>query len=321
MALPRATARRIVWAVDPFSEEIELLRQTGRAVRQLATEWGGAEVEPVYLMGDFPPNVRLLPTLVRDVREKADAELRRCLRGLPIPRMRPVRVLEGSSAQLREEVDSLIAHARESRADVIAVGTRARKGPRRWFLGSFAETLVLRSDVPLYVINPSESQPRGIKHILFPTDFSQESKKAWVRVIELARELGAAVTIFHKVYYEMAPALEVAFSAYPAYKGLFQQELELRQSEAESWASQARAAGVEAEVEIDYRMEGQIVQSILRAARSRGGIIAVAARSGPVASAFLGSVTRQLVRSSVCPVWVMHPPAEAESKPKPKAKA
>src|SRR4051812_22927441 len=103
--------RHIVWAVDPFCEECTLVKQTARALRLLASQWD-AEVEPVYLLGCFPPNVKLLPALIRDIQIRSEEELRHLIKGIALPRMRPVRVIEGAS-QLRQEVEQLIAYAQK----------------------------------------------------------------------------------------------------------------------------------------------------------------------------------------------------------------
>lgn len=302
---------KIVWAVDPFCEECTLVKQTARAVSVLATQWNAA-VEPVYILGGVPPNVRLLPTLIQDVQAQAQTELRYLTRGIPIPQLADVRLIAGLNSQLRAQAADLIAYAKKSRADSIAVGTRARTGLKRWLIGSFAETLILESDVPLFIINPRESIPERIHQILFPTDFSERSKAAFKRVIRFAKEVQAELTVFHKIRYELTPAVEVAFGAYPSYKHLFQEEILAKETEANAWATQAENEGIQTDSVVDYRTDGSVAQAILGISKRRGGMIAMAAHSGPLASALLGSLTRQVVRSSSSPVWVIHTEQKAE---------
>ena len=297
-------ARRIVWAVDPFGVEYSIVRQTGRVVHAIAEQWG-AQVQPLFLLGGFPSNVRRLPSLTRDIQTRAQRLVARV-----IPGMLPLRVLEASDTRVRAGAELLSEYALESGSSLIAVGTRARKGLKRWYLGSFAETLILKSEVPLLVVNPNE-QRRGkggdrVEHILFPSDFSPESEAAYLKAVEFAREIGARITLFHKVRFELSPALEAAFRAYDSYRGLFREEVEGHQSKAEEWVEIAHREGVEAESVIDYRLGGSVMESVLRESKRRGGMIAIAARSGPVGSVLLGSVTRQLVRNAMVPVWVVH---------------
>jgi nucleotide-binding universal stress UspA family protein len=51
-----------------------------------------------------------------------------------------------------DPADRIIAMAREKGADVIVVGTHGRRGLRRWLLGSVAEAVMRRSDVPVVVV-------------------------------------------------------------------------------------------------------------------------------------------------------------------------
>jgi nucleotide-binding universal stress UspA family protein len=312
---PAAPKNRVVWAVDPFCKECFLVKQTAIAISRLAKQWS-AQVEPVYILGDVPPNVRLLPMLVRDVQSQAQIELCHILKGIPTADFLDLCLITSRGSQLRDQADSVIEYAKQAKASMIAVGTRARSGPKRWFMGSFAETLISRSDVPLYVINPIESVPKTLKNILFATDFSDESKAAFKKVIRLAKDMGASITVFHKVKYELTPSVEVAFKAYPYYRDAFRQEVQARQKEANLLSGHAKRAGVKTEVVVDYLMNGSVAQVIIDKARKRRGIIALAAHSGPLASAILGSTARQVARTAECPVWVIHTEhRKAEDKP------
>jgi nucleotide-binding universal stress UspA family protein len=51
-----------------------------------------------------------------------------------------------------DPADRIIAMAREKGADVIVIGTHGRRGFRRWLLGSVAEAVMRRSDVPVVVV-------------------------------------------------------------------------------------------------------------------------------------------------------------------------
>ncbi len=42
-------------------------------------------------------------------------------------------------------------------------------------------------------------------------------------------------------------------------------------------------------------------------------MIAMASQSGPILSHLIGSVTRQVIRQTPCPTWILHPRDKAES--------
>ena len=112
-----APKNTIVWAVDPFCEECPLVKQTARSVAALASQWN-AEVEPVYLLGDVPPNVRLLPVLIREVQSQAQSALRHLTKGIKIPNLKELRLIAGSASQLREQADQLLNYAKSSKATI-----------------------------------------------------------------------------------------------------------------------------------------------------------------------------------------------------------
>ena len=172
--------RRMLWAVDPFcDDDCALTRKIARAVGAFAAQWR-AEVEPVYALAEPIHDTRatsaLLPVLVPEIQSEAEERLERLLLGIEIQHLKPLRLLQHPVLSLREAADQVIAYAKESEAHLIATGTRTRKGLERMLLGSFAETLLFRSDVPLYVINPHQSVSRQLKRIFFPTHFSDASR-------------------------------------------------------------------------------------------------------------------------------------------------
>lgn len=309
---------KIVWAVDPFVEDKSQQRAAAWALRSL-TKSLKAEIEPVYSLGAYPARVPFESPkdLIEYVQAKAQDEFEEILRRVKLPGLKPITVLANSAGSRRETVDQLVDHAREVGAEMIVASTRARKGPQRWMTGSFAESLMLHSDVPLFLVNPQWEHPTDLKHILFPTDFSDESKEAFSKVVKLAEEIGGRITIHHKISFDLNPGLEIALAAYPPFLPIppetFDEEVRKKKTEALRWADFARAEGVLADVFVDGRVTGTPADSILRFAKKKAGLIAMAARSGPVAAVLLGSTTRQVVRSSPVPVWIVHTPQKKKA--------
>lgn len=302
----KPTLKRILWSVNPFLDDQSLVRRTAQSLAQLSQQWN-AEILPVYILSDVPPNVKLLPLLIQDVQLQAREELSRILRRLKRKPFDDLKLLVSSTTQLRDQVHVLTMFARERHADVIAVSTRARKGPRRWLLGSFTEALMQESPVPLYVINPLESKQTKFQHILFPTDFSEASRLAFRQVIAMAAEMRARVTLFHKVSNQYSPVYEVGYGSYAAYSAYFQELISERKAEAQDWIAQAAQSGVRVRLLVDYHTDRSTAESIVWRSRTRGGMIAMAGHSGMLSHTLMGGITRQVVRTAEVPVWVIHP--------------
>ena len=66
MAEKKMAERKVIWAVDPFCDDCRLTRRTAWGIHVLAAQWN-AEIEPVYILGDLPPTVAMLPLGVRDI--------------------------------------------------------------------------------------------------------------------------------------------------------------------------------------------------------------------------------------------------------------
>lgn len=301
---------KIIWAVDPFVEDKTLQLTAALALRSLSRDLKGIEIEPVYSIGRYQ-------NLIDPIQPRAQEAFERVFRRVSLPDLEKITVLANSGGNLRETVDQVIAYAKEEGAGMIVASTRARKGPQRWMTGSFAESLILRSDIPLLIVNSHSEQTGNFKHILFATDFSDESKVAFNQVVGFAAAIGGRITVYHKISYDMNPGLEIAFAAYPPFLPMppeaFDEEVLKRKGEAQRWADFALAEGVFAEAVVDGRLNGTPAESILRFAKKNSGLIAMAAHSGPVATVLLGSTTRQVVRASSLPVWIVHTPAKKKA--------
>jgi nucleotide-binding universal stress UspA family protein len=93
---------------------------------------------------------------------------------------------------------------------------------------------------------------------------------------------------------------------------MFDNELENRNKDALKWAEEAQSEGVSITTSVDIKQGEPVVQSILKLAKKHPGLIAMVSKSGPTKTALLGSTTRNLVRDSPFPVWVLQPRLKTE---------
>lgn len=307
--------KKIVWAVDAFQEDVGLDRRAAEILTQIA-ERLGSTIEPVYVLSPEQLNlsIELSTPWVTEYKPAAEKAMGAALRRLKIPGMMDPKVVVHKVPSVTSATKALSAYALASGADLIVVGTHARKGLSRFFLGSFTENLLLHSKVPVLTVGPSTKPVKACEHILFSTDFSKGSQAGFDRVIAFAKNLGARVTVFNHVQNPIEPIVQsgvyllgggwVSVSAYMA-------EEESKQREhAKAWVARARKAGVDADFILESGRE-TVTESIMDAAkRSRSCLIAMAGQSGPIAAALIGSIARQVVRSAEVPVWIVHAPAK-----------
>ena len=137
------TEAYLVTVMDP--SDIRGTRSSGpRDARTLGDLTGGA----------LPIAARQQATMVEDRTQafsrthEARAEYLQELGERHLPREQFHVHVEASS----DIADSIIRLARKFNADAIAIGTHSRRGMRRVILGSVAEEVIRKSDVPVFVV-------------------------------------------------------------------------------------------------------------------------------------------------------------------------
>jgi nucleotide-binding universal stress UspA family protein len=312
--------KKVIWAVDPFQRNSDASRSALASIRAMSktNPW---KIQPVFIWGASAPEV--YPDLpewsYEAIRSEANARVQAIAKRTQLEGVLPIHIPSSPSLGISDGVRRLVAYAKKQRADLIIVSTHGRKGLSRFVLGSFAETLILHSDIPVFSVHPAWGSAgdrarnraakgaTALKTLLFPTDFSYTSKKAFTDVLALAKAQGASITIFHKVVMPAYPAYEFAFTAYQAYAETFEDEAKHARIKAKKWATLARARGVTAHIEIDSTRRGGATETIIKRAQQMGAVIAMAAQSSPLRVHLLGSTTRQVIRNSTQPVWVVRP--------------
>lgn len=88
-------------------------------------------------------------------------------------------------------------------ADLLVLGTHGRTGFEKMFLGSVAERVFRLSALPVLTVGPAVAkQPPAeveLRHIVYATDFSENSRAALPYALSLAQEHQAALTLLHVV--------------------------------------------------------------------------------------------------------------------------
>jgi nucleotide-binding universal stress UspA family protein len=227
---------------------------------------------------------------------KAGLEVQGFTVGLEIP--------TGMPAQSLNEV------ARCCGADLIVVGSHGKSAWREAVLGSVTSALLHHSRFPtllLKVARPGEGGGRPatplLRHVLFPTDFSEIAARAGDYVAGLAPRGLSQVTVLH--------ALDVPGGE--AYPPGFQEMAEAQARESlEAAVGRLRQAGVPL---VDGRYDpGHPLPAMLRVLESQDISLIVMGTQGKgfIKEIFLGSAAHNVSRLAICPVLLI-PPASRQS--------
>ena len=148
---------------------------------------------------------------------------------------------------------------------------------------------------------------KKVEKILAPTDLSELSRVGLEYALELARGWGAEVTVYH-----VANAAELAnYKAFSLEDLLNKHRKSLANLLSENFAELLPLVEVRQKVEI-----GSPATNILEESEREGSDLIVMSTHGRtgLAHVLMGSVTEQVVRNAVCPVFSVHPPKPRQQK-------
>lgn len=310
----REVLMKVIWALDAFEDNENINHKLAEHCRFLHARTQ-ASIQPVYLLRENEVIIPTyeVPTWITEHSQTAEEVIRQIIKDYNLPFMEPVKIIPHAAQSHAGAADVLSTYALKTGADMILVGSHGREGMKRFFLGSFAESLILQSEVPVCIIGSQINQLSPVRNILFPTDFGDHSKDNFRHVMQIARELTAEITLLHAIARPIESLYEMETRPqFYSYNGkmlsleqIVEHEIEAMTKKAKSWTDWAFREGLQAQYYIDTSYKG-IDEVVLEAAsRFETQLIVMEAQSGPISAALLGSSTRNVTRKAPCPVYVI----------------
>jgi nucleotide-binding universal stress UspA family protein len=213
---------------------------------------------------------------------------------------------------------------RATDADLIVMTSHGRTGLSRAWLGSVADGVVHRTSVPVLVLRAERpTQPRGMAHhgfkrILVPIDGSELAGEALGPAIELAKAVGASITLFRAVHpipliaaYDVT--LPLTFQPMVVDADATEHALARVKGELATIAEQLRHAhGLD--VDFGVAADARSADAIVEFARARAiDCIAMSTHGRGASRLVIGSVADKVLRGSGLPVLLRHPVGVVES--------
>lgn len=296
---------KIVWALNPFDKNPKLWQAHYQILRNIE-KIKESKITPVYVLSEYA-NVAIetygqLPPSGHLILEN----MRKRMTSSKLAHFNAPVLLREPMASHRTESKRLIDYCEKNKISMIAVATHARKALARFMMGSFAESLLLQSPVPLLFVNPRHKISKSIRKILFPTDLGENSRKAFCRALDLALELKAQLSIYSVARTKSYQGLLLADDTGLLGKAI-EEEDKIRDQRLKEFVCFTEEAGVIAKV-IKEKTVLSVAEAIAKqAAKSKVDLIAIAAKQIPAVPTMAGSITRQLIRKAPCPVYVYRP--------------
>lgn len=209
-------------------------------------------------------------------------------------------------------VDALSAYIHSQRIDFVIMTTHGRGGLSRAWLGSVADQLVRRVNIPILLLRPQKGEIRipgprfDLDHILIPLDGSHESELAIEPALALGRLTSARFTLL-----QIVPPLTVIPVTEVVPLPIQQAEHDELRAGAERYLDQVaqRLRGAGHEVDTEVVIQPQCAAGILEQAVSTQVnliVMATHGRSGLQRLA-LGSVADKVLRGTSVPLLLLRP--------------
>jgi nucleotide-binding universal stress UspA family protein len=199
--VPKIELKRILYATDLSDASLSALPLVSTIARQYRSQVFVANIwSPIPYTMVTPENAS---TVDRTEEEEARARTTALL-ATPQLRRLPVTVIVEPGSPVVE----LTRMVRQQKIDLVIVGTHGRTGFKHLVMGSVAEELLRTLACPVLTVGPNVTkgsmESAEIKHVLFPTDLSDESRTVFPYLASLASEYRALLTMLHVLPIETA---------------------------------------------------------------------------------------------------------------------
>jgi nucleotide-binding universal stress UspA family protein len=208
--------------------------------------------------------------------------------------------LDLETAVVIGDIPSEIASAvHEQQADMVVMGTHGRGLVGRWLIGSVAQSLLRKIDVPILTVCHA-TRPLSFKQILFATDFSEGSAKGLDFAMDLAKTLNAGVVVTHVVDKRPVVTYET-----PEVAAVFDAEQNRSIEDTRNTFKQIEAEARSRKVKVETILaEGTPADAISRIAdeNSVDFIVLAVSRKSRMDRILLGTTAEKVIRDANVPV-------------------
>lgn len=217
-------------------------------------------------------------------------------------------VIQEESSSRHKAIQSLILFLVLEQSDLVVVSSHGRSGPGRIVLGSFAESLLASSPVPVLFLSEDVDEANRSNKILFPTDFSETSKRTLALFLKHLEGFRGELVLYHAISIP-ASIFETGMMGIPIFVP------DNYWSDQQAWAKRE----IE-DLSINVRDAGFIVRTVIQdnvlnvasairefASNEQVTLIGMASARVDVETSLLGAVAKGIFRQRKWPVWVCGP--------------
>lgn len=214
-----------------------------------------------------------------------------------------------------EPSEAIAAQVETGGAELVVMSTHGRGGLERAWLGSVADRLIRRVDIPVLLVRPEAEADRGreaphvhaVRRVLVPLDGSQVAEAALGPASRIAEQAGASLVLLRVTEPDrlLDPPYSVSSTPRDSEKEGEDIQIHARRYLTDV-ADRMRSRGVEVE-DVEVR-EGAPASAILDLVGEHGDMVAMATHGrGGIKRWLLGSVSDKVLRGADLPVLLVRP--------------
>jgi nucleotide-binding universal stress UspA family protein len=220
-----------------------------------------------------------------------------------------LKVLHMPGATRKKEIEALLSYAKEQQADLIALVSQGKATVEKKLLGSFAESLLLKSEMPLLFLEEEVRIKSNLDKVLFATDFSEASTEAFSLFLKHMNQAKPEIVLFNAIqlpqFRAAGPVYSHAMQVLP--QNYWEEQRQWAETQGKALVEIAEARGFQVRLEISnqvFSIETSI-HEIVR--REKVKLVAMVSVSSLMQRLLLGSVSRSILRNRIKPIWICGP--------------
>lgn len=291
--------KKIIWSIDPFDKDTKPSLLESRQLMRIA-EASSAKVQPIYVLY---PSEKGAADIVR---------IQNALARVTQPGMLEPLIITSSGSDRSAGIRALLNYAKKQDVLWFALSSHGRSGLSRALFGSFAESLLLKAPTPVVFLGQNPSPERPKLKVLFASDFSTRSHRAFRRLLREGKTLFKELVIFHSMRFPM-PISSLEAPTYYVPENYFVEQEAWARKKAREWMNEAKTMRIPAKLIIEEAGMGTISGDVILTAAEKESValIALASSASSIDTALWGSAAYEVLRARELPVWICGPRALA----------
>ena len=302
---------KIAWAMNPFDEDenvflrsIELLKLLNKKKEIIVVPTFVLSPETLKWAGDLPKkDLQHFAPQALSKMEHWTKKLKNIHHSLP-------HIIFNTKVSTTRDVKAINHFAIKNSVDLILCANHTRSDLSRMFLGSFTESLLMVSKVPLLIVPNRKEKITSLGNVAFPVDLINNQSASFKKLGDFVSTFGSKLTLLHKIPTPIDPLLQnssyLMGGGWISVGEFFKLDIGQRKQRLNKLKEKMASYGVKAKVEL-LSDPGSIAESVQNYKEAkRINLIALNTSAKTKTTYFLGSVARAITKEVDCPIWIFH---------------